>query len=208
MLCEIHWLIKKEGKILWLPILWGLLYLIEILWIFNFSMEVDSIPYHLGNNVPVFAFFWPLFAMHEVVSSNGGELYLVYRRKVTYWLRYIGCLILAYTLLAIGIAYIWIRLMNFEGWGLILRIASISIVYGWLGFCLITWTRDVIWSTFISLTIFIALHYGKILDSVWWNLHKFPLEGQPRELVVKAVILSVGLVALGSLGLVRRRVTY
>lgn len=208
MRSESKWLIKKEGRILWIPILWILLSLLETIGVLFLGVESDSLLFHLGNNLPVFAFLWPLIALQEVVNSQGGEIYLVYRRSSWYWVFYVGILVLTYIVLAVMVTAVCMSLFNLSSPGFLLRIASLSFVYGWLGFFLIAWTRDMLWSTFIALVLFIALNYSKILDSLWWNLHKFPLKAYlevlPWELVANAAWLGIVLIAFGSMGFRRQ----
>lgn len=165
--------LRKMGVLFFLPILY-LVVLAMSVWTRIGAQNFDSAFFSraIVEWVPIFAAFYPILSLWDVYDKNGGKIHYAYRPTFTYWI---------FRNLVYFIIYVAMANLIFGGIALcrsdvqalyyFVPLLSISWYYSWLGMFTMVYTTDGIWSTFITIALFILLSIGPMSAWDYFNPH-------------------------------------
>lgn len=122
--------------------------------------------------IPMAAFFYPIYTLWDVYDDDGGKIHFVYMPSTWKWIVRNGLSTLFYATVSVLSAVV-ILYGSVEGMNVSAILPSLSIVwfYSWLGMFFMTLTKDAIWSTFLSLAIYILTSVGPMSSWKFFNPH-------------------------------------
>lgn len=155
------------------------------------TMKIYS---QIGNVLPLFACIWPILSLRSAVTEEGGELFFIWKRSAAWWIRRTGLLILLYALAAGLVATGTMLQVGSVGAGLLSRVGLLCFVYGFLGFFVMLWTKDLLWSFSLCLFYFLVMVNGRIFVEMPVNPHRISITDYFHAFPFPVLMISAGTV--------------
>lgn len=155
--------IKQMGSVFLIPFIIFLMILVYSLLIKNNEYRIELTFSILQNIIPLFAGWWTIFSLSDYICELGGDLYYTYNIPI-YKLGILKSLkyYFAYAIISMITMTFAMKITGYPEYLYVLKLILVqTLLFSSISFLALNLTKDVGWTIFTIITLFVAVYFTK-----------------------------------------------